>query len=222
MAAMQQERDREGFALDLFAEGRYPYYAKRLFLEKDIHLNITEEEERILVKGTSDFISISYYMSLTGARKETEGERAQGNMGSGIKNPYLDSTEWGWQIDPVGLRISLNRLYDRYHKPIFIVENGIGVKEELKDNTVEDDYRISYHREHIKQMNEAIADGVEVLGYCVWSPMDIVSNSTGEMAKRYGFIYVDRNDDGSGSYNRYRKKSFDWYKKVCKSNGEVL
>ena len=222
MAAMQQERDREGFALDLFAEGRYPYYAKRLFLEKDIHLNITEEEERILVKGTSDFISISYYMSLTGAWKETEGERAQGNMGSGIKNPYLDSTEWGWQIDPIGLRISLNRLYDRYHKPIFIVENGIGVKEELKDNTVEDDYRISYHREHIKQMNEAIADGVEVLGYCVWSPMDIVSKSTGEMAKHYGFIYVDRNDDGSGSYNRYRKKSFDWYKKVCKSNGEVL
>ena len=222
VAAMDEERSREGFALDLFAEGRYPYYAGRLFHEKDIHLDITEEEKKILLQGASDFISISYYMSLTAARKEAGGEKAEGNMGGGIKNPYLESTEWGWQIDPIGLRISLNRLYDRYHKPIFIVENGIGVKEELKDNTVEDDYRISYHREHIRQMDEAIRDGVEVMGYCVWSPMDIVSNSTGEMAKRYGFIYVDRNDDGSGTYNRYRKKSFGWYKKVIESNGRDI
>ncbi|MCR4633118.1 MAG: glycoside hydrolase family 1 protein [Erysipelotrichaceae bacterium] len=222
MAAMEQERERENFALDLFTTGEYPYYSQRLFKKLNIYLDISEEELKVLKKGQSDFISISYYMSLTGQRKDAEGEKAEGNISGGIKNPYLEETDWGWQIDPVGLRISLNHLYERYHKPIFVVENGIGVKEKLMNDTVEDDYRISYHREHIRQLNEAIEDGIKVLGYCAWSPMDIVSNSTGEMAKRYGFIYVDRNDDGSGTYSRYKKRSFDWYKKVIASNGEDL
>ena len=222
IAAIDQDRDREGFALELFARGKYPFYAERIFSENDITLDITQEELDILKKGTCDFISISYYMSLVAARKEVTGEQAAGNMGGGLKNPHLQASQWGWQIDPIGLRIALNDLYSRYEKPLFIVENGIGVREELKDETVDDGYRIEYHCEHIRQMEEAIRDGVEVMGYCVWSPMDIVSNSTGEMAKRYGFIYVDRDDLGNGTYNRYRKKSFYWYKKVIARNGEDL
>lgn len=222
IASIEQERDREGFAQDLFIKGRYPFYAKRLFAEHGISLDITDEELDIMKRGASDYISISYYMSLTAARKEISGEQTAGNLGGGMKNPYLQSSEWGWQIDPAGLRISLNRLYEMYEKPIFIVENGIGVKETLSGETVDDAYRIAYHREHIKQLKEAVKDGVKIMGYCVWSPMDIVSNSTGEMAKRYGFIYVDVDDMGKGSFRRYKKHSFDWYKRVISSNGEEL
>lgn len=141
---------------------------------------------------------------------------------SGIKNPYLKSTEWGWQIDPKGLRIALNKLYDTYRKPLFVVENGIGVKEELKEGSVEDDYRIDYLKQHLLQIDEAIQDGIPVMGYTMWSPMDIVSNSTGEMSKRYGLIYVDVDDNGNGTFKRYRKKSFYWYKQVIESKGDVL
>jgi beta-glucosidase, putative len=143
-----------------------------------------------------------------------------------LKNPYLESSEWGWQVDPVGLRIVLNDFYDRYQIPLFIVENGLGAKDVLVDGpngpTVEDDYRIDYLRKHLKQVREAIEDGVEVLGYTSWGCIDLVSASTAQMSKRYGYIYVDRNDDGTGSLNRYKKKSFDWYKKVIASNGEDL
>jgi len=144
----------------------------------------------------------------------------------GLKNPYLESSEWGWQVDPVGLRIVLNDFYDRYQIPLFIVENGLGAKDVLVDGpngpTVEDDYRIDYLRKHLEQVREAIEDGVEVLGYTSWGCIDLVSASTAQMSKRYGYIYVDRNDDGTGSLNRYKKKSFDWYKKVIASNGEDL
>ena len=221
-AAREQYRDREGFALDLFAKGKYPFYAKRWFAEKNIRLDVTEEELETMRRGQCDFISISYYMSLVSARKEVTGEMTAGNMGGGLKNPYLETSEWGWQIDPAGLRTSLNDIYERYEKPVFVVENGIGVKEILKDDTVEDDYRIAYHKAHIEQMEQAVEDGVEVLGYCVWSPMDIVSNSTGEMAKRYGFIYIDADDEGNGTYRRFKKKSFAWFKKVTASNGSEL
>lgn len=169
-----------------------------------------------------DFISFSYYMSLTMARKEVVAEKTNGNLLSGIKNPYLNSTEWGWQIDPQGLKYSLNRLFTMYKKPLFIVENGIGVAEELKNGTIQDEYRIEYLKQHIKALKEAVEDGVPVMGYTMWSPFDIVSNSTGEMRKRYGFIYVDLDDEGKGTFNRYRKQSFYWYKKVIQSNGEEL
>ena len=143
-----------------------------------------------------------------------------------MKNPYLEASEWGWQVDPVGLRIVLNDFYDRYQIPLFIVENGLGAKDVLVDGpngpTVEDDYRIDYLRKHLKQVREAIKDGVEVMGYTSWGCIDLVSASTAQMSKRYGYIYVDRNDDGTGSLKRYKKKSFDWYKKVIASNGENL
>lgn len=190
--------------------------------ELGVELEITEEELKLLKEHPVDFISFSYYMSLTDGRSDLKVEETQGNLFKGLKNPYLEATEWGWQIDAVGLRTALNRLYEIYRKPLFIVENGIGVDEKLKDETVEDDYRIAYHREHIAQMKEAVEDGVEVLGYTMWAPMDIVSNSTGEMRKRYGMIYVDLDDNGEGTLKRYRKKSFYWYKKVIESNGEIL
>ena len=143
-----------------------------------------------------------------------------------MKNPYLEASEWGWQVDPVGLRIVLNDFYHRYQIPLFIVENGLGAKDVLVDGpngpTVEDDYRIDYLRKHLKQVREAIEDGVEVMGYTSWVCIDLVSASTAQMSKRYGYIYVDRNDDGTGSLNRYKKKSFYWYKKVIESNGENL
>lgn len=221
-ASMLLERDRETFALELFAKGKYPYYAKRLFKSLNIDLAITENELETLKNYTVDFISFSYYMSLAWARKDFIGEITQGNQMSGIKNPHLKSTEWGWQIDPKGLRIALNKLYETFRKPLFVVENGIGVKEELKEGTVEDDYRIDYLKQHLLQINEAMEDGVPVMGYTMWSPMDIVSNSTGEMSKRYGLIYVDVGDDGNGTFKRYRKKSFYWYKKVIESKGEIL
>lgn len=222
LAANEFERDRELLALELQARGEYPYYTKRMFQEMDIHLDITEEELRILKENPIDFISFSYYMSLVAGRKELQVDTSEGNLFKGLQNPHLQATQWGWQIDAKGLRTALNRLYELYHLPLFIVENGIGVAEELSQNTVEDTYRIDYLRTHIEQMKEAIADGVDVLGYTMWSPLDIVSNSTGEMRKRYGLIYVDLDDDGHGTNKRYRKKSFYWYKEVIASNGEIL
>jgi 6-phospho-beta-glucosidase len=151
----------------------------------------------------------------------------RGNLLGGIPNPYLKASDWGWQIDPKGLRYVLNMFYDRYQKPLFIVENGLGAVDQLVDDgslekTVYDDYRIQYLRDHLIQVNEAIEDGVEVMGYTTWGCIDLVSASTAELKKRYGFIYVDRNDDGTGTLNRYRKKSFHWYKEVIKTNGQAL
>ncbi|MBT0930272.1 glycoside hydrolase family 1 protein [Streptococcus lutetiensis] len=205
------ERDRELFALDLFVKGKYPFYSQRLFKEKNIQLEITEEELALLEESPADFISFSYYMSLSYGRKEIVAEQTNGNIFSGLKNPHLQSTEWGWQIDPVGLRYALNRLYELYQVPLFVVENGIGVTEELLNGTVEDDYRIAYLSQHIEQLIEAVSDGVDVMGYCMWAGTDLISNSTGEMKKRYGLIYVDADDNGGGTYNRFRKQSFYWY-----------
>ena len=221
-AAMELERNRETFALELFVRGEYPHYAKRLFKNSNISLDVNKEELSILKQYSVDFISFSYYMSLAWAREDFVGEITAGNQMSGIKNPNLESTEWGWQIDPLGLRIALNKLYDTYRKPLFVVENGIGVREKLIQDTVEDDYRIDFLRQHLLQINEAMQDGVPVMGYTMWSPIDVVSNSTGEMSKRYGLIYVDVDDNGNGTFKRYRKKSFYWYKQVIESNGEVL
>ncbi len=178
--------------------------------------------QEILVENTVDFISFSYYSTRV-AKAEGENDSTI-NLMSSVKNPYLKSTDWGWQVDPLGLRITLNEIYDRYQKPMFIVENGLGAYDKVDDSGyVEDDYRIEFLRDHIKAMKDAVElDGVDLLGYTTWGPIDLVSAGTGEMSKRYGFIYVDRDDYGNGTLKRSKKKSFDWYKKVIASNGEEL
>ena len=204
---------------DVHCRGTYPGYFLRKLREAGIELNITEQD-RIDLRNTVDFVSFSYYMSV--CESATNTTRGPGNLIGGVPNPTLAASQWGWQIDPVGLRIILNEYWDRWQKPLFIVENGLGARDELVDGTVADDYRISYMNDHLVQVGEAISDGVEVLGYTAWGCIDLVSMSTAEMSKRYGFIYVDRNDDGSGTLQRYRKKSFYWYKDVIASNGATL
>ena len=209
---------------DMHARGVYPGYMKRYFREKGIVIKMTAEEEALLKENTVDFISFSYYVSICAGRG---GEEGGGNILGGKKNPYLKASEWGWQIDPVGLRYTLNRFYDRWQKPLFVVENGIGAKDELIEDgrggkTVDDDYRIDFLAAHLRELGKAMEDGVPVLGYTAWGCIDLVSASTAQMSKRYGFIYVDRNDDGSGTLTRYKKKSFYWYKNVIASNGAVL
>lgn len=211
--------------LDVHVRGQYPSYSKRLFEEFDITLDMTKEDEAILT-NTVDFISFSYYMSLCESSDPSLASK-RANIIGGIPNPYLSESEWAWQIDPKGLRYVLNTLYDRYQKPLFIVENGLGAIDTLveKDDgtkTVDDDYRIKYLNDHLVQLNEAIRDGVDVMGYTTWGCIDLVSASTAELKKRYGFIYVDRHDDGSGTLKRYKKKSFHWYKNIIKTNGEAL
>lgn len=224
IANMEQDRHNLYFT-DVQARGAYPKYLNRYFKENGIQIQMEEGDEEIL-KNSVDFISFSYYMSTCGCADPNAHPQAAGNIIPGVTNPYLRSSQWGWQIDPKGLRVLLNQFYDRYQKPLFIVENGLGARDELieKDGvlTVEDDYRIEYMREHLLQVEEAIEDGVEVLGYTSWGCIDLVSASTAQMSKRYGFIYVDRNDDGSGTMARYRKKSFYWYRDVIASNGASL
>ena len=204
---------------DVHCRGTYPGYFLRKLREAGIELNITEQD-RIDLRNTVDFVSFSYYMSV--CESATDTTRGPGNLIGGVPNPTLAASQWGWQIDPVGLRIILNEYWDRWQKPLFIVENGLGARDELVDGTVADDYRIAYMNDHLVQVGEALSDGVEVLGYTAWGCIDLVSMSTAEMSKRYGFIYVDRNDDGSGTLQRYRKKSFYWYKDVITSNGATL
>jgi 6-phospho-beta-glucosidase len=221
-----QKMDRENLLFsDVHVRGRYPAYAKRLFEESGIHIKMEAEDEEIL-KNTVDFISFSYYMSVCMSADPSK-KSGKGNLLAGLANPYLKESEWGWQIDPQGLRYVLNTLYDRYQKPLFIVENGLGAMDKLVQDsngnlTVEDDYRIKYLNDHLVQVEEAIKDGVEIMGYTTWGCIDLVSASTAELKKRYGFIYVDRNDDGSGTLNRYKKKSFYWYKNVIETNGDSL
>ena len=218
------EADRQGyFFIDVQSRGYYPSYSARLFKEKNVVLDIQEGDLEVMQEHTVDFVSFSYYSSrLTSADSAIEKETA-GNIFATLKNPYLQASEWGWQIDPLGLRVTLNALYDRYQKPLFIVENGLGAVDEPDENgNINDDYRIEYLREHVKAMKDAVEDGVDLLGYTPWGCIDLVSASTGEMKKRYGFIYVDRDNKGNGTLNRSKKKSFDWYKKVIASNGEDL
>jgi len=208
---------------DVQVRGAYPTFAKRYFKENNINLKIEEGDLDLLKQYPVDFISLSYYMSRTEKKVKTDEEKAQGNLIGGIKNPFLNASEWGWEIDPTGLRISLNNLYDRYQVPLFVVENGLGAYDKVEeDGTINDDYRIDYLREHIRAMGEAIEDGVELMGYTSWGCIDLVSASSGEMSKRYGYIYVDKHDDGSGTFDRSKKKSFFWYKDVIATNGENL
>ena len=219
------KKDRENyFFIDVQSRGEYPQYAIKELERKNINIVMEEDDKKILKENTVDFISFSYYSSrLTSADPEVNA-KTEGNVFATLKNPYLNASEWGWQIDPLGLRITMNSLYDRYQKPLFIVENGLGAVDIPDENGyVNDDYRIDYLREHIKAMIDAVElDGVDLLGYTSWGCIDLVSAGTGEMKKRYGFIYVDKDNDGSGTLKRSKKKSFDWYKKVIASNGKDL
>lgn len=187
-----------------------------------IHIEKERGDDEILKQHTVDFISFSYYMSLSVTVEEGKDE-VGGNIIGGVKNEYLEASDWGWQIDPEGLRFTLNELYSRYKLPLFIVENGLGAYDKLEeDGSIHDDYRIDYLKKHIEQMKEAIKDGVNLMGYTSWGCIDLVSMSTSEMSKRYGFVYVDQDDEGNGTKDRYKKDSFYWYKKVIESNGEDL
>lgn len=200
------------FYSDVLIHGEYPGYALRFFQDHDIHVNITEEDETILKENTVDFLSFSYYHTKTISSQKNEPQ----------PNPYLEKSIWGWAIDPIGFRNSLNLYWDRYHMPMFIAENGLGALDEVEDGSIHDTYRIAYLKAHIEQMKEAIKDGVQVFGYASWGPIDIISCSQGEMSKRYGYIYVDQDDRGNGTGKRIRKDSFYWYKKVIETNGEEL
>lgn len=208
---------------DVQCRGEYPGYMRRYFSDNDVTLDITDEDRVHLKNNPVDFISFSYYNSGCATTDEDTIEKSRGNILSMISNPQLPVSEWGWTIDPTGIRILLNMLWDRYQKPLFIVENGLGARDVLNDDfTVNDDYRISYLNNHLYQVSEAIKDGVEVMGYTSWGPIDLVSNSTAQLSKRYGFIYVNRNDDGTGDLARYKKDSFSWYQDVIRSNGGSL
>ena len=219
--ALQENRSWLFFG-DVQCRGAYPGYMRRFFRENGIALHIEESDSEAL-RHTVEFISVSYYMSGCVTADPQLGEKLRGNILDMVPNPHLASSEWGWQIDPLGLRTLLNMLWDRYQKPLFIVENGLGANDKPDaSGRINDDYRISYLNDHLVQVREAIEDGVEVLGYTSWGPIDLVSASKAEVNKRYGFIYVDIQQDGSGTLNRSRKASFDWYKEVIASRGATL
>ena len=193
-----------------------------MLADKGVCIKKEPGDDEILKNGVVDFITFSYYMSSCQTADHTV-TGSQGNLVGGVANPYLKASAWGWQIDPEGLRYSLNELYDRYEKPLMVVENGLGAKDTVEeDGSINDDYRIDYLRRHIEQMKLAVEDGVDLMGYTPWGCIDLVSASTGEYAKRYGMIYVRRYDDGTGDFARLRKKSFFWYQRVIASNGEDL
>ena len=222
LETQQTNRILNYFCSDVQCRGEYPAYMNRYFREKGIVIRTEEGDAEILKKGTVDFYSFSYYMSACHSADPTQ-EQSDGNIFGGIVNPYLKASEWGWQIDPDGLRYALNELYDRYRMPMMVVENGLGARDRIEeDGSVHDSYRIDYLRRHIEAMKEAVEDGVDLMGYTPWGCIDLVSAATGQYDKRYGFIFVERYDDGSGDFSRRKKDSFYWYKKVIASNGEDL
>ena len=215
-------REMNWYCSDVQVRGEYPAYAQSIWDKYGITVRMEPGDLEILKEGTVDFYTFSYYMSNCISVNKS-AEDSGGNLIAGKKNPYLPTSDWGWQIDPKGLRYSLNEIYDRYRIPLMVVENGLGAYDKKEaDGSILDDYRIDYLRQHIQQMIGAVEDGVDLMGYTPWGCIDLVSASTGEMAKRYGFIYVEKYDDGSGDLSRKRKKSFDWYKKVIATNGDDL
>jgi Beta-glucosidase/6-phospho-beta-glucosidase/beta-galactosidase len=224
MHATEAMRTRYFFG-DVHMRGEYPNYILKEWQQKGYNINRAPEDEQILREGCCDYIGLSYYMSVA-VKAKSEGNTSDGMAGfrGSVNNPYVQASEWGWQIDPVGLRYSLNMLYERYQKPLFIVENGFGARDNVEDNgEIHDDYRIDYLKSHIIEMKKAVfEDGVELMGYTPWGCIDCVSFGTGEYRKRYGFIYVNRHDDGTGDFSRSRKKSFYWYQNVIKTNAEAL
>ena len=210
------------YCSDVQCRGKYPTYAKRVWDTYHVRdLDITEEDLEELKKGTVDMYTFSYYMSQN-VTTHTGLETVGGNMSTGTKNPYLKYSDWGWSTDPSGLQYYLEMIYDRYEKPVMVVENGLGAYDTVEeDGSIHDPFRIDYYREHIKAMDRAIENGVDLIGYTTWGCIDVVSAGTGEIRKRYGFIYVDVDDQGSGTLDRFRKDSFFWYKKVIENNGNV-
>ncbi len=223
--AMERDRDNY-FFIDVQARGEYPVWALKRMEKAGIKIKMEDGDSELLKMGTVDFISFSYYCSRCISNDpEILKNHARGNaVISAVVNPYLKASDWGWQVDPLGLRLTLNILYDRYNKPLFIVENGLGANDKVEeDGSIHDEYRIDYMREHIKAMLDAVnKDGIPVMGYTSWGCIDLVSASTGEMKKRYGMIYVNKQNDGSGDLKRMKKDSFYWYKKVIETNGEIL
>ena len=210
------------FCGDVQVRGKYPYFAKRYFKENGVEIKFEDGDIEALAEGTVDYYTFSYYMSNCESADPAHQATA-GNLLGGVKNPYLQASDWGWQIDPIGLRVTLNDIYSRYEIPLMVVENGLGAFDKVEeDGSINDSYRIDYLKAHIEQMGEAVKDGVELWGYTPWGCIDLVSASTGEMEKRYGFIYVDKDNSGVGTLDRKKKASFDWYKKVIASNGEEL
>ncbi|MCZ2492109.1 6-phospho-beta-glucosidase [Dellaglioa carnosa] len=217
-------KDREGyFFIDVQSRGYYPSYSARLFKDMGVTIEMADTDAADLLENTVDFISFSYYSSRLASADPEMTDTTAANVFESLKNPYLKTSEWGWQTDGLGLRTTMNQIYDRYQKPLFVVENGLGAKDIVEDgDKIHDEYRISYLSENIQAMGEAIADGVVCLGYTSWGCIDLISAGSGEMAKRYGYIYVDRDNDGNGTLNRLRKDSFYWYQDVIKTNGAEL
>lgn len=206
---------------DVMIRGYYPDYMARIWADEDVQVQMAPGDEEIIRTYTADYLGFSYYRTST----HEYGQPFHGDTGGdqGTPNPYLETTPWGWQIDPVGLRYTLNELYDRWQIPLFVVENGLGqVDTPDEEGHIHDDYRIDYVRRHVQALKEAVRDGVEVMGYTYWGPIDIISAGTGEMKKRYGFVYVDRDNEGHGTMARRRKDSFEYYRRVIQSNGRDL
>lgn len=222
MQTLTDQRYSNYFYFDVMARGYYPTYMNPLFQKLNVHIHMEPGDEELLRQNTVDFLSFSYYASQIASVNE-DFEVTTGNMaGSVYANPYLEKSDFGWSVDNMGLRITLNKLYDRYQLPLFVAENGLGAFDQFKDQTVHDDYRIDYLKKHVEAMRDAIEDGVELLGYTMWGIIDIVSCGPLTMDKRYGVIYVDRDNDGKGTNKRYKKDSFEWYKKCISSNGEDI
>ena len=221
--AQKMERMCNHYCADVHVRGAYPSWARRLWEEKGIEIQQEPGDAQILAEGKVDFYTFSYYKSSTVSTDPSVPVGSGNVFYDDAKNPYLKFSDWGWAIDPKGLRWYLNDMYDRYQIPLMIVENGLGAADVVEeDGSIHDDYRIDYMRDHIEQMAEAVHDGVDLMGYTMWGPIDIVSAGTGEMKKRYGFVYVDKHNDGSGDLHRAKKDSFFWFKKVCETNGEEL
>lgn len=219
----QQDHLFNDFCADVQVRGEYPYYIRSYFEQQGISVKMEEADRSILKEGCVDYYTFSYYMTNCMTLGKGEQEITSGNLLEGVRNPYLEASEWGWQIDPVGLRYTLNKLYDRYGIPLMIVENGFGASDVVQeDGQIHDTDRIDYLRAHIAEMEKAVREGVPLIGYLLWAPIDIISSSTGEMKKRYGLIYVDKQDDGSGTLARMKKDSFYWYQKVIATNGDTL
>ncbi len=215
------EMDRTFFFSDVQCRGHYPSYVLREWENKGYNIRMEQGDLAVIEEGKADYLGFSYYMSVVSAYDDSENAP---HFGKEVPNPYVKASDWGWQIDPVGMRYMLNVLAERYELPLMIVENGIGLHEDTDESgVVQDDERIAYFANHIGEMKKAIdEDGVTLMGYCPWGPIDIVSAGTGEMEKRYGFIHVDKNNKGEGTLKRTPKKSFYWYQKVIASNGDDL
>ena len=224
MAAYEKFQNEFCYCADTMMRGAYPSFSERIWKKEGVTVEITEQDQKDLAEGTSDFLAFSYYSSnCVTTHQEGNSGASTGNLSFGAKNPYIGASEWGWQIDPVGFKYFMHLIYDRYNKPLFDVENGLGAFDKVEeDGSIHDPYRIDYHRQHIKAMEEAVAEGVDLRGYTVWGFMDLVSFTTGQIEKRYGMIYVDMDDKGSGTLERKKKDSFWYIQKVYKSNGADL